>query len=270
MEKRKSENMIKMVALDLDDTLLNSDIKISERNKKAIRACVEKGVHVTVATGRMFRAATPFARDLSLTLPIITYQGALVKTLDDQEILHHVIEKEMALHVIDFLKHYKMQVNVYMADELYMEKMDEFGSRYVHLSKVKHQITTFPDGMFTPPTKILMAGDARVLDEVQTEALQVFGKELTITKSKDYFLEFGNVHSKKSLALDAVAKTLQIKPEEIMAIGDGMNDYDMLEYAGIGVAMGNAQQLLKEIASYVTDTNDQDGVAKALEKYILS
>ena len=261
--------MIKLVALDLDDTLLNDQIQISQKNKEAIQACLEKGVQVTLATGRMFRAAAPFARELGLGLPIITYQGALVKTLDEQELVHHVIPKPLALDVISYLRPYGLQVNVYMDDELYMEAVNEFGNRYVRLSKVTHQVTVFPEGLFTAPTKILMAGDPLLLDKVQNETLRLFGAELTITKSKDYFLEFGNPMSKKSIGIDIVAKNLQISPEEILTIGDGMNDYDMIEYAGIGVAVGNAHPALKKIADDVTDTNQNDGVAKALEKYVL-
>ncbi len=261
--------MIKLVAVDLDDTLLNNDIKISEENKKAIQECRAQGVHFTFATGRMFRAAVNYAREINLDLPLITYQGALVKTVDEKEIYHHVIEKKVASEVIDFLKSFKMQLNVYMNDSLYVEELNDFGNNYVNLSKVEHKITKFSDGLASDPTKILLAGDPVTLDVVQKEAISIYGKKLTITKSKDYFLEFGNEKSKKSIALQTLAENLGIKREEILAIGDGMNDLDMLEYAGTGVAMANGAKAVKEAADHITDTNDNHGVAKAIRKFVI-
>ena len=151
--------MIKLVAVDLDDTLLNNDIKISDENKKAIMECKKRGVYFTFATGRMFRAAVNFAKEVDLDLPLITYQGALIKTVDEKEIKHHVIEKNIAADVIEFLRNYKLQLNVYMNDHLYVEEMNDFGNNYVSLSKVEHKITNFPQGLVTNPTKILLAGE---------------------------------------------------------------------------------------------------------------
>lgn len=261
--------MIKLVAVDLDDTLLSSEITISEGNKRALAECRAKGVQVVIATGRMFRAATRFAEELELDLPIITYQGALVKSLDHQEWFHHVIEKEQAARLIEDLKSYGLQLNVYMNDQLYVEKLNDFGSEYVRFSRVDHFVTSFPEGLVAPPTKILLAGNPAVLDGIHQEVLTEFGGELTINKSKEFFLEFGNLKSKKSYALNELAESLGIRPEEILAVGDGMNDLDMIAYAGIGVAMGNAQKEVQEIADYITDTNDRDGVARALEKFVL-
>ncbi len=261
--------MIKLVAVDLDDTLLNNEIKISEENKKVIQECREQGIYFTFATGRMFRAAVNFAKEINLDLPLITYQGALVKTIDEKEIHHHVIEKDIAADVIEFLRDYKMQLNVYMNDSLYVEEMNEFGNNYVNLSRVEHKITRFPKGLVTNPTKILLAGEPSTLDIIQREAIEIYGNKLTITKSKDYFLEFGHEKSKKSIALKELAENLGVKREEILAIGDGMNDLDMLEFAGVGVAMENGAQQAKEVADYVTDSNDNHGVAKAIKKFVL-
>lgn len=261
--------MIKLIAVDLDDTLLNSEVKISEENKKVIQACLDQGIHFTFATGRMFRSAVNFAKELELTLPLITYQGALVKTTDNEEIQHHVIEEKVAKDLIDFLKNYDMQLNVYMNDTLYMEKINDFGKEYVRISRIEHEITSFPEGLHTEPTKVLLAGQPELLAEIQDEAIKRYKDVLAITKSKDYFLEFGNPQAMKGLALKSLADSLGIKKEEVMAIGDGMNDFDMLQYAGLGVAVENAVEPVKEVADFVTASNDQDGVAKAIKKFVL-
>lgn len=260
--------MIKLVAVDLDDTLLNSEVAISEENKKVIQACMDQGVHFTFATGRMFRAAVDFARELNVSLPLITYQGALVKTTDNEEIQHHVIEKDMAEDLIEFLKQYDMQLNVYMDDTLYVESINDFGADYVKVSRVEHEITRFPQGLHTEPTKILLAGQPELLDEVEALALDRY-KDLAITKSKEYFLEFGNPKAMKGKALKNLADSLGVKREEIMAIGDGMNDYDMIQFAGLGVAVQNAVEPVKEIADFISASNDDHGVAKAIKKFVL-
>ena len=217
----------------------------------------------------MFRATVNFAREINLNLPLITYQGALVKTIDEKEIKHHIIEKETAAGVIEFLKKFDLQLNVYMDDHLYVEKMNDFGNNYTSLSKVDYTITDFPQGLVTNPTKILIAGDPHLLDRIQEEAEDIYGDTLTITKSKSHFLEFGNKEAKKSIALKALGESLGVKREEILAIGDGLNDLDMIEYAGIGVAMENGDFQVKEVADYITDTNDNHGVAKAIKKFVL-
>ncbi len=155
-----------------------------------------------------------------------------------------------------------------MNDHLYVEEMNEFGNNYVNLSRIQHKVTNFSQGLLADPTKILLAGEPSTLDIIKKEATQIYGNKLTITKSKDYFLEFGNENAKKSIALKALAESLGIKREEILAIGDGMNDLDMLEYAGTGVAMENAAEEAKEVADYITDTNDNHGVAKAINKFV--
>lgn len=261
--------MIKLIAVDLDDTLLNSEVRISEENKKIIQACLDQGIHFTFATGRMFRSAVDFAKEVGISLPLITYQGALVKTIDNEEIHHHVIQEEVAKDLIDFLKNYDMQLNVYMNDTLYMEKMNDFGEDYVRISRIDHEITSFPQGLHTEPTKVLLAGRPELLNEVQEETRNRYKDILAITKSKDYFLEFGNPKAMKGIALKNLADSLGIKREEVMAIGDGMNDFDMLQYAGLGVAVENAVAQVKEVADFVTSTNDQDGVAKAIKKFVL-
>ena len=115
----------------------------------------------------------------------------------------------------------------------------------------------------------MMIDEPEILDEGMAKLPKELWNKYSVAKSTPYFLEFFNKDSNKGLALDRLAKHLGIKKEEIITMGDAMNDFPMIEYAGMGIAMGNAVPEIKEIAKYVTDTNDNDGVAKAIEKFVL-
>lgn len=261
---------IKLIAIDLDDTLLHNDLTISERARTAIRKAVAKGVHVTLATGRMYRSALPFALDLQLNLPLITYQGALVKYADGREVYHRPIPVQTARELVQFLLPYGYHVNIYIDDELYMEKNSPEGQRYVAIARVPiNMVENLPDALIKEPSKIVVIADSLDLDQLALDARRFFGSSLHLTKSKPTFLEFAHVKATKGLALAHLASSLGISAGSVMAIGDSPNDLDMIEYAGWGVAMENAVPEVKEKARYVTRSNDDDGVAEAIEKLVI-
>ncbi len=259
----------KLVAIDLDDTLLKDDLTISERVKKAIKASIDKGTLVTFATGRMYASALPYALDLNLDLPLITYQGALVKYADGREIYHRPLELSLAREVVEFLKPKNLHINVYLNDILCMEKITEEGKNYSALVGIPiHQIR-FPDDITIPVTKIVLIGDKEELDPVEAEIEERFKDTINSTRSKPYFLEIAHPLATKGNALKKLANSLGIRREEVIAIGDSMNDYDMIEYAGFGVAMANGNEAVKNIADYITTSNEDDGVAEVFEKFVL-
>jgi len=261
---------IKLIAIDLDDTLLRNDLTISERARSAIKSAVEKGVHVTLATGRMFRSALPFALDLQLNLPLITYQGALVKYADGREVYHRPIPLQIARELVRFLKPYAYHVNVYIDDELYMENNSPEGQRYLKIARVPiNMVEDISEALSKEPSKIVVIGDCVDLDKLALDARRLFGSTIQITKSKPIFLEFAHVNATKGLALAHLANSLNISADSIMAIVDSPNDLDMIEYACWGVAMEKALAEVKSKARYVTRSNDDDGVAEAIEKWVL-
>lgn len=261
---------IKLIAIDLDDTLLHNDLTISERARTAIRKAVAKGVHVTLATGRMYRSALPFALDLQLNLPLITYQGALVKYADGREVYHRPIPMQTARELAQFLLPYEYHVNIYIADELYMEKDSPEGRRYVAIAKVPiHLVEHLTEALMQDPSKMVVIAGSEELDRLALDVRSSFGNSLQITKSKATFLEFAHPQATKGIALAHLANSLGIGAASVMAIGDSPNDLDMIEYAGWGVAMGNAVAEVKKKARYVTKSNDDDGVAEAIEKLVI-
>lgn len=262
----------KLIAADLDDTFLDDNLEISSRNREAFRLAREKGLTVTIATGRMFRSALPIARSLGIDGPIITYQGALVKNVSDGEILtHRPVPLKDAKRVL--AEGYKagIHMNVYINDSLYVDKITEESQGYAEQSGVDPiPVGNLIEFLAEEPTKILYIAKPDLLDRLQRELTDQFGESLYITKSKPYYLEFMHPHATKMHALQQLAHKLGILPEEIIAFGDSYNDIEMIEYAGLGVAMANAPEEIKVKAKMVTTSNNDDGVARVIEEFVLN
>lgn len=258
----------KLIAIDLDDTLLDSQLKISPRVKTLIQQLREKGIVVTLATGRMYLSSRPIAIELGLDLPLITYQGALVKNcISGETLLHQTLAVEYAREIIGLAREKGLHINLYLDDQLYMEKLTVDGEAYARLAGIP--VCLVPDLAVLPgnPTKVLLIGEEPYLDKLQVVLKGHYDNKIHITKSKPNFLEFTNPQANKGTALAELAKYYGFSRSETMAIGDSFNDLEMLEYAGLGVAMGNACREIKDRADYVTVTNDEDGVAEALQKF---
>lgn len=261
---------IRLIALDLDDTLLSNDLQISPQAKRAIRLAVSRGVAVTLATGRMFASALPFAQELGLDLPLITYQGALVKYADGRVVYHRPIPLETARELVDFILPYGYHLNVYLNDELFMQEDSPEGQRYAAIAKVPvHLVPDLRKIMNTEPTKLVIIAQASQLDGLADDLAVRFGDSINITKSKPYFLELAHPQATKGKALATLAESLNIEAHQVMAVGDSPNDLDMIKYAGFGVAMRNAVEEVKKYAHYITSSNDDDGVAEVIEKFVL-
>jgi Cof subfamily protein (haloacid dehalogenase superfamily) len=264
-------DLIKLVAIDLDDTLLDNSLRISPRAREAIRMAMERGVTVTVATGRMFRSALPYAQQLNLDVPIITYNGALIKTsLTQETLLHQPIDKVTADALLKLFKQNGWYIQAYVNDNLYVKEEDENTRYYESIAGVKavpigDKIYSLPE----VPTKLLAIAQPDKLREIHDIIKELFGEKVYAALSKPTYLEILNPQVNKGIALAFLAQRLGISREEIMAVGDSANDLDMIEYAGWGVAMGNAINKVRKTAQTVTGANDADGVAEAIEKYVL-
>ncbi|QHA01696.1 Cof-type HAD-IIB family hydrolase [Dehalobacter restrictus] len=265
--------MIRLVAIDLDETLLNHKWQISEGNIKAIRRAVAKGVMVTLATGRMAASARKYASQLGLDVPIITYNGALIEHSLSREIIYHqVIPSGLAVEIIQHLQSKEVYTQVFIKDEVFTDKRNQYSRDYEEMTGIKvleedvlQILRQEPEGA----EKILCISDEAYLQAATADLRQIYADRLHFTRSKPFFLDMIDKEVNKGSALKALAANFGILPEEIIAIGDNFNDREMLMFAGIGVAMGNAHQELKEIADYITASNKEDGVAKVFEKFVL-
>lgn len=260
-----------LIAIDLDDTLLRDDLTISRANKRAITEAVKRNKLVIISTGRMFKSALPFAQELGLHHPIISYQGALVKTADTGQVLvERPVPLELAQEVLHIGYARGIHINVYLNDTLFVDGITEEGIGYANLARVElNPVGDLRRFLTADPTKLLFIGEPAHLDKLLTECREKFAGRLYVTKSKPHFLEFMHPQANKGGALEELGRIFGIAREEMIAVGDSYNDLDMIEYAGLGVVMGNARDEVKKVADYVTLDNEADGVAHVIEKFLL-
>ncbi|QGU00373.1 Cof-like hydrolase [Candidatus Syntrophocurvum alkaliphilum] len=265
---------VKLIAIDLDDTLLDSGLRISDECAKAITAAREKGVMVTIATGRMYSSALPYARQLNIDVPLITYQGAWVKNSLSEEVLYYEpVPKKESIEIMEYFKKCGVHYHTYYDDRLCLENLTEEGKFYVKLAGVEPVIMdSLIDALDTyDPFKIMAVTDnERMLLDMELELKNNYGDNLHITRSKPFFLEVMNKKANKADALKVITDHYNIDRKEVMAVGDSYNDLAMIEWAGLGVAMWNARTSVKEVADFITTSNDEKGVAEAIHRFVLA
>lgn len=262
---------IKLVAVDMDDTLLDETLQVSPRTCEAIGKAQEQGVLVTIATGRMFSSAVPFAKQLNMKAPIITYNGGMVRSaVTNEMIFHKTIRTDVAGKVVELFRERGWYLQSYMNDELYVVERCEKAKSYERLAGIT--AVAFGEEFYSmkhEPTKMLSIAEPHEIQEIQRIINKEFPGDIFTATSKSNYLELTHPSVNKGHALALLAEKLNIRQDEVMAIGDSNNDYPMIEYAGFGVAMGNASERVKSIAQAVTAHNNAHGVAEAIEKYIL-
>jgi Cof subfamily protein (haloacid dehalogenase superfamily) len=264
--------MYKLVAIDLDDTLLNDHNMVSEATKSALAEAVAMGVIITLATGRMYASASQIAQQLQLNVPLITYQGALVKnSLDGQILYDRPVPKDIVQWIYDYCMEHGLHLQAYVNDQLYVQQDNEKISSYSKLSNIPYIIEpNFASILAEPQSKLLIIDEPAKLDTIGDHFRSILGSRAHITKSKPNFLEIMHPEGTKGSALRFLAGNYGCKIEETIAIGDSWNDHDMIETAGLGVAMANAVQPLKDIADFITASNNDDGVKLVIDQFILN
>jgi Cof subfamily protein (haloacid dehalogenase superfamily) len=288
---------IRLLALDLDGTLLNSRGEISERNLRAIAAARSLGVRVALVTGRRFRDARPLALKLGLDVPVISHNGALTKharTLETvkvsllplqeaQEVLRVGRENGADALISDDPQGAGVLVYDHMSDDNQaLSKYIAWSSR-IHGDEAEEAVRRVPsleDYLDHAPVHVTFSGSVASMNHLTERLVDELGARVkvlsTIYPKMDFALvDVLNAEVSKGVGVEAAALELDVKREEVMAIGDNFNDLEMLQYAGTSVLMGNAEDslraLLGEPAScHTTATNDEDGVALAVEQFILS
>lgn len=262
----------KLIAIDMDGTLLTPSLEISRRTIETVRNVIEKGVVVTLSTGRMYSAAIPFANTLQLDVPLITCNGALVKCAQSgKEYSKKTIPSSYCKEVIQYCHSNNLSLSIYKDDKILIENNTNLHI-HQHMDMSEPQIiddiyTIFDDSII----KILIGSkDKNSLDYYTRKLYEVYKNKLNFYFSLPYFVEIIHKDSNKKNALKFLATLLNVRKEEIISIGDNFNDMGMIEYAGLGVAMGNAPNYLKQVADFVTVSNDEDGVNYVLEKFILN
>lgn len=262
--------MIKMVATDIDGTILRWNNGFSPAVKACIKDLCRRGIKVVLVTGRMHCAAVFLAKELGLDTPIVSYQGGMIKENSLNGIVYYnkYLNPVYAEQIIDWAHENNVHINLYMDDILYVECDNETARSYTESRFIQYKTCLFKDLKLEKINKIL-AIDYNDADRVTDWVSDLSKKfpELYIVKSTPYFCEISHPEAKKSTAIKYLCKYWGLKKEEVLTIGDQNNDIELLKSGGISVAMGNATDELKACACYITDTIENDGFVKAVEKF---
>ncbi|MDZ8029057.1 MAG: Cof-type HAD-IIB family hydrolase [Nostoc sp. SerVER01] len=269
---------IKLLVVDIDGTIAGHSNTISEPVKQALIAAQAQGIQVAIATGRMYCSALRFHQEIASTLPLMAYQGAWIQDPTTQKIHRHlVLSREIAHQLIDYFEQPQLRrllsIHFYINDQLYVREITKETEIYAQRSG----IIPIPVGdlrqvLTNEPTKILaLCDDTNFISHVLGNLRRQYTPaELYLTTSVATFLEATNASVNKATAVRYLAEELLgLQLANVMTIGDNFNDLEMLEYAGIGVAMGNAPLAVQAIAQWVAPSVDEDGAAVAIEKFLL-
>ena len=275
----------KLLALDLDGTLLTSDKRITKNTVKNINKARKRGLKVIIATGRDYSSAKLIAQKLQLKLPIITNNGAyIVNSLNDEVIFEKRLNNRVLLEIIDILDRYELKYmirNESYSFGSYKPKMSML-FRFLNIQALRHlwllrssyksmddaEIKKHIKEKKIEPLKIFVHGKKVDTDNVELELVKTFKDEIGITTS-GYGIEILPKKISKASGLEILTPILGVDKDEVMAIGDNFNDLEMIKYVGLDIAMGNAPNEIQKHAKFVTETNDNDGVAFAIEKFVL-
>ncbi len=263
---------IKLIVTDLDGTLLTDEKLISDRNKAAIAAAEAAGVMVTVATGRMCVAAAHYARRIGVTLPIVSCNGGLVRAYTGKAVFTHCFTRELAREVIALCYDRDWNVQWYIDDKVYVKKFNAKLFRGYNLiddfavTEIGNDFESYLDDVI----QIVIRDLDGNIGNIQKCIYEKFQGHLTVQQNTEVSVDIDALGINKSVGIEVLINELGITKDEVMAFGDADNDIEMLKYVGVGVAMGNAIAAVKEVADIITEDNEHDGVAVAIEKYILN
>jgi len=276
---------IRLIALDIDGTLLNSRFSVSEGNRAAIADAARRGIEVALVTGRRYDFALPVARQIESALTMIVNNGALIRTKDGETHLRHLLSRETALRVLEFTQLWRSGASVVFdrpqAGQILVEKIDlEDGIRGAYY---KFNLPFLAEAVplesclasSEDPIQVMLAGPLQPMQEAERALRAVqfsseFSMAVTTYEARDFsMMDILNPRVSKGVTLAEWAALRGIAREEILAIGDNHNDEEMLSFAGVPVVMENAVPELKTRGWHVTQSNDADGVAAAIERFVL-
>lgn len=273
------EMKYKMVAIDLDGTLLNRNKEITASTKETILKAQNKGVKVALATGRIYRSALLYAQFIGLNTPVIACNGAIMGQVDGKNIFNPLaLDKNVIIKAAKICKELDIVYYLYTKEKIYVDKNIEFfrahllkelqvdAEKYIHMEQLNNidSIKNIDEDIYK---MTIYDSKEEKIDLALNKINQI--KDAFVTSSSARNIELTNIKATKGNALKRLAEFYNIKQSEIIAIGDSYNDHRMIEYAGLGVAMGNAREDIKLMADYITLSNENEGVAKVFNKFIL-
>ncbi|HWQ79335.1 MAG TPA: Cof-type HAD-IIB family hydrolase [Anaerovoracaceae bacterium] len=265
--------MYKLIAIDLDDTLLNDEGYVSEENKAAIRRASKAGVKVVIVSGRTYASTKQYIRELAMPDLTVSLNGAYIQDpADDRLVAGFPVDMGIAGQILKDIEPFQVHVNFYSGERVFCQGVSEEAVWYGRFNRIEiDYVDSLAELSKTVPAgKLLMKADREKLEPIKELLEKKYGDRLNIVFSKPYFLEATDKEASKGASLLKVAEMYAINPSEVIAIGDGENDLSMIGNAGLGIAVANAKDNIKEAAGFVTLSNNESGVAYAINKFIFN
>lgn len=265
----------KMIALDLDGTLTNSQKEITPATKKALFEYQEHGGKIILASGRPTQGIVPLAEELKLQEYggyILAFNGSRIINCETQQVMYNcTLDMEVVKELRKLSHKYKVNMLSYEGKHIYTEDAkDSYAQIEQRITKMElTQVHNIAKALTEAPNKCLMTGEPEYLAKVEQKVREAMQNRINVYRSEPFFLELVPKNIDKAASLDSLLTQLNLTSDSLIACGDGFNDLSMIKYAGLGVAMGNAQESVKEAADFIAPTNDEDGIVFVLEKFIL-
>ncbi len=269
--------MYKLIAIDMDGTLLKEDKTISTKTKEALKRAREEGVKIVLTTGRPIQGIKNYLNELQLIGEddyVIGLNGALICKCSDYSIIssNETLNGKDLKYIYNKVKELKTYFHAFTKNEDLVNiesKFSEDEEKRINLKVRKvNFLTEINDD--DEILKAVLEEEKDILDKVTSQIPKELFEEYSVIRSVDFMIEFMKKGCNKATGIEKLAKHLGISKEEIIAIGDASNDKEMIEYAGLGVAMGNAEDEIKMLANFITKSNEEDGVAYVIDKFIIN
>lgn len=266
---------IELVVMDVDDTLLNSDLEISNYTKQVIANCQKNGIRVALASGRPKAALTQFAEELNLADHdgyMISFNGAIVTDCaTGEDISATLLDPVDTEFLLGISEQNDVWIHTYVGDEILTPESNEYTDFESELTGIpQREVSNIRAEITSPVVKVLMLQEPKKLKAISELIQSEVEDRVMMNISKPFFLEFTNKAVDKSRSIALVCERIGVPMDSVMAIGDSYNDLTMIRDAGLGVAMENAPDDVKKYAKHITHSNDSDGVATALNRFALN
>lgn len=263
--------MYRLFASDMDGTLLNAQSKVAPATTAAVQRANDAGKIFTIVSGRSLVAIRQFLPDLPLTHPFGIFNGAMIVDVSGKVYYEQTLEEADARYVLRLARERGAQVFVWIGQDMYGDVWDEVLTTYAKVSGVEPKLIEDDEEMLRHPiAKILWYSSADNIADWLAEFTESMAGRMNVSTSAPEFIEFNHIDVSKGLCLQRLGELLGVPAEEIIAAGDETNDLPMLEYAGLGIAMKNATQAVLDAADMMSPwTNDEDGLAKLIDQYLL-
>lgn len=266
--------MIRLIAADLDDTLLDAASSLTARTRRALEAVKALGCGVTICSGRMLEATLPIARDIGTNAPVLLFNGAMIYDPDaDLTLYAPRIPYETALGIVRLAEQLNYYIQLYPGKGYFCSEIRDCTRAYARQIHVDATPTHMPMSRWLEENpadmqKLLIIDTPEGADRAQAALSEAFPHGACYMKSKPHYLEISPEGVNKGASLAFLAKRLGLAPDEVMAFGDGQNDVPMIRYAGAGYAMANACAQALACTSLIAPPNTEDGVAQVIERYL--